>query len=514
LGGDTYRRDALVVDEVGRMGVSIEMGRSDLDQPVTLDIEELLATRLLVQGASGSGKSYLLRRLLEQSAPLIQQCVIDPEGDFVSLGEAFGHVIVDAGGYSLDALRRAAMRSREARISVILNLENLEVEAQLRAVAAWLTAMFDVPRELWFPMLVIVDEAQIFAPAAGSEGGEDARRQSLLAMTNLFCRGRKRGLAGVMATQRLAKIAKNVASECNNLAVGCTTMDIDLARAAELLGIERRAAESLRDLPRGSFLGFGPAIARRPTKMRIGPVVTASLGGTPKLTPPPRPIPSEARELLIAAAADTSIRVEKAAQPQAAGLDMFARLAEAAQTTKTREPRDHSAAEIEAALFETMGERDNLFRSAHASYRDFLTRCRARGVRGERVDLVDYSQRVTDARSRLFTEGEPAELWVRAMEISTTVPEDLRGIYLLAAEAVVASGPAPSDATIARLQGSGSINRGRRILGFLEERSLLVVETDKRGQRTIAVASLGSTAPADPRGADGVLLMQEQRFIS
>ena len=35
---------------------------------VQIDIEELLATRLLVQGNSGSGKSHLLRRLLEESA--------------------------------------------------------------------------------------------------------------------------------------------------------------------------------------------------------------------------------------------------------------------------------------------------------------------------------------------------------------------------------------------------------------------------------------------------------------
>ena len=44
--------------------------RSDIDlgltggQPALLDLTELLATRLLVQGNSGSGKSHLLRRLL------------------------------------------------------------------------------------------------------------------------------------------------------------------------------------------------------------------------------------------------------------------------------------------------------------------------------------------------------------------------------------------------------------------------------------------------------------------
>ncbi|BBL53075.1 hypothetical protein MF1_03330 [Bartonella quintana] len=36
--------------------------------PAFIDLEELLAIRLLVQGNSGSGKSHLLRCLLEQSS--------------------------------------------------------------------------------------------------------------------------------------------------------------------------------------------------------------------------------------------------------------------------------------------------------------------------------------------------------------------------------------------------------------------------------------------------------------
>ena len=68
------------------MTISVEMGVAS-GRPAALDLEELLATRLLVQGNSGSGKSHLLRRLLEQSAPHVQQVVIDPEGDFV---EAIG----------------------------------------------------------------------------------------------------------------------------------------------------------------------------------------------------------------------------------------------------------------------------------------------------------------------------------------------------------------------------------------------------------------------------------------
>ncbi|HYF54968.1 MAG TPA: DUF87 domain-containing protein, partial [Salinarimonas sp.] len=73
------------------MRVGIEIGTGPGGEAALIDLEELLATRLLVQGNSGSGKSHLLRRLLEQSAPHVQQAVIDPEGDFVTLAERFGH---------------------------------------------------------------------------------------------------------------------------------------------------------------------------------------------------------------------------------------------------------------------------------------------------------------------------------------------------------------------------------------------------------------------------------------
>ena len=52
----------------------------------------------------------------------------------------------------------------------------------------------------------------------------------------------------MIATQRLAKLAKNVAAEASNFLMGRTFLDIDMARAADLLGMERRQADSIRDL--------------------------------------------------------------------------------------------------------------------------------------------------------------------------------------------------------------------------------------------------------------------------
>src|SRR3546814_10421103 len=130
--------------------------------------------------------------------------------------------------------------------------------------------LFDAHRDHWYPVLVVVDEAQLFAPSAAGEVSDEARKTSLGAMTNLVCRGRKRGLEGVIATQRLAKLAKNVASEASNFLMGRTFRDIDMARAADLLSMEKRTAEMFRDLERGHFVALGPAVSRRPLPIQIG----------------------------------------------------------------------------------------------------------------------------------------------------------------------------------------------------------------------------------------------------
>src|ERR1700739_3259930 len=252
------------------MTVAIEMGHTTAGAPVTLDLEQLLASRLLVQGNSGSGKSHLLRRLLEQSAPWVQQTIIDPEGDFVTLAERFGHLVIDGEAHSEQGLQLAGERARAHRVSSVLNLEGLDAENQLRRAGAFLNGLFEVDRDHWYPMLVVVDEAQLFAPAIAGEVSDEARKLSLAAMTNLMCRGRKRGLAGVVATQRLAKLAKNVAAEAANFLMGRTFLDIDMARAADLLGMERRQAESFRDLERGHFMALATALSRRPISESLG----------------------------------------------------------------------------------------------------------------------------------------------------------------------------------------------------------------------------------------------------
>src|SRR5271156_3953727 len=308
------------------MTVAIGMGYTPAGAAATLALEELLATRLLVQGNSGSGKSHLLRRLLEQSAPWVQQTIIDPEGDFVTLADRFGHLVIDAEAHSEQGLQLAGERARIHRVSSVLNLEGLDAENQLRRAAAFLGGLFEVDRDHWYPMLVGVDEAQLFAPAVAGEVSDEARKLSLGAMTNLMCRGRKRGLAGVIATQRLAKLAKNVAAEASNFLMGRTFLDIDMARAADLLGMDRRQADTFRDLERGQFMALGPALSRRPLGLRIGPTDTQPRNATPRLMPLPDAM-EDAHSVILAAPPPENNRPHRRSSPDLLGQLMAAKAA-------------------------------------------------------------------------------------------------------------------------------------------------------------------------------------------
>lgn len=494
-------------------------------QAALLDLEELLATRLLVQGNSGSGKSHLLRRLLEQSASLVQQAVIDPEGDFVTLADKFGHVVVDASRSEGD-IQRIAARVRQHRVSVVLNLEGLDTEAQMRCAAAFLGGLFDAERDFWYPMLVVVDEAQLFAPAAAGEVSDEARKVSLGAMTNLMCRGRKRGLAGIIATQRLAKLAKNVAAEASNFLMGRTFLDIDMARAADLLGMERRQAEMFRDLERGHFVALGPALSRRPLPVRIGPVETAARSGTFKLMPLPEQPKEDVRDLIFKAGEDEIARpapVRRAPAPAPPSTnDLLAQVARsrAAATPEPQgEPSPESKAErdaaLDAVLREILDDPEAAFRTVAVLYQDFLVRCRIRRIGGEPLNLNAFRRRLAVARAGIDTGSAEGAEWDRAMAFAADLEEDLQGVYLLLARAAMKRLPCPPDGEIARACGSRSPGRARRLIAYMESRNIVVTRNDPRGLRIIALPDLGwETGPGDPNAFEEPPLPDRQDLFA
>ena len=261
--------------------------RFDLGPRAPCSLEVLTDTRLLVQANSGGGKSWLLRRILEQTHGRIQQLVIDPEGEFSTLRETGDYVLAarQHGDTVADPRSAKLMAERllELGVSAILDIYELKAHDRIRFVRYFLEALVDARKDLWHPALVVVDEAHIFCPEKG-----DA--ESAAAVVDLATRGRKRGFCAILATQRLSKLKKDAAAECNNKLIGRTTLDLDMKRAADELGlVGRDDIQQLRNLQPGEFFAFGPAIAAAVTRVRIGPVRTShpKAGSRLAFTPPP-----------------------------------------------------------------------------------------------------------------------------------------------------------------------------------------------------------------------------------
>ena len=264
------------------------IGTSVAGRSVPVDVERLVSTRMLITSNSGGGKSWLLRRLLEQTHGTIQQLVLDPEGEFYTLREKLDFVLAGKGGDCPAEPRSAPLLARkllELGTSAIIDLSELAPRERVRFVRLFLEALVDAPRELWRPALVVLDEAHAFAPESGHGEAESTE-----AVGRLMSQGRKRGFAGVLATQRLSKLAKDVAAEANNLLIGRAALDVDVKRAGAALGLNANDARAvLPHLKPGHFFAFGPAVSDQVVELVVGPVESVHPQAGQRARPPAPP---------------------------------------------------------------------------------------------------------------------------------------------------------------------------------------------------------------------------------
>ena len=274
------------------------IGKAD-NKNILIDLPNLLKTRLLVQANSGGGKSYLLRRLLEQTAKDVQQIVLDVEGSFYTLREKFDYVICSpSGGDAIATPRTAALLARklmETGASAIVDISELKAHERKTFVRLFCESLIELPKKLWHPALIVIDEIHLFAPEKG-------QAESAASVIDIATRGRIRGLCLVGATQRLAKLSKDVAAELNNKLIGRTGLDVDVKRAAEELGLTaKEAMPILRNMGEGEFFCFGSALTLSIKRIIVGKVITthpdAGSGVLPKPPAPSKKIKSILNEL-------------------------------------------------------------------------------------------------------------------------------------------------------------------------------------------------------------------------
>lgn len=263
-----------------------------------IDLPRLLNARLLACANSGAGKSWALRRLLEVTHGHVQQIVLDVEDEFHTLREKGDYVLAGraSGGDCPADPRSAALLARrllELGVSAVISLYELREDDRHRFVDLFLKSLMSAPRELWHPVMVVIDEAHKFCPEKGQ--GASLASESVI---DLMTRGRKRGFCGVLATQRISKIHKNAAAEANCKLLGRAALDVDMKRVAEELGLSGKAeAHALRLMDPGTFWAFGPGLSDSVVKVRIGDVATTHPKPGERVVAVP-PAPAKVRAIL------------------------------------------------------------------------------------------------------------------------------------------------------------------------------------------------------------------------
>lgn len=248
------------------------------DAILPVDLDKLISTRLLIQGASGAGKSHLLRSFMEGLWGRVPQMVFDLEGEYVTLLDKYDFALFGASTRVAASPANAPLLVRrllELNASALFDLSDLDTEAERaefvrRACEELMRLTKSAPRNL----ILVFDEAQRVCPQSGYGEAISTR-----AVREICTGGRKRGLCPIFATQRHSAIDATARGMLLNKMVGITPPGIDTNAAKQQLGLAVDMAKRLSELEPGEFLVYGPAVSPRTVLLaRGGPVATRHLG--------------------------------------------------------------------------------------------------------------------------------------------------------------------------------------------------------------------------------------------
>jgi hypothetical protein len=273
--------------------------------------------------------------------------------------------------------------------------------------------------------------------------------------------------------------------------------------------MERRQAESFRDLERGQFMALGPALSRRPLGLRIGPTDTRSSNAAPGLMPLPEAALQDARAIILAAPPPENIRPQRRQSP-----DLLSQLMAAKSAALEIRPEvvDQPLSPAELAerrerldriLRAILTEPDAGFRAISVLYQEFVVRCRIEGLGSDVPILDNFRRMLTHARAGVATDMAADDVWQDVSVRAAILPQDMQGIFMMIARAAKEGWPCPSDAAIARAYGTHSLRRARHLLTYMEEQGLIVCQIDGAGRRIVTLVELAwATAPGDPNAEE------------
>lgn len=247
----------------------IYIGNDLRDIKVKLKVNPLFG-HVLVAGMTTAGKTHWLIVLLEELGSLEVPClVIDPQGEMVNMPivNRERYVVVE------DLKIENLIPHMQQKKIVIYNLLGCTKKEKVARVSSILEALMLAKERDYqqaqesplllnlLPILVIIDEADIFAPNL-RRGRGSGGREAVGPVVELLERGSKFGLGAVVATQRITRLDIDVRSQCNS-AIIFRLIDNGSIQAVHTIDyIPKEEINRIKGLRQGQCIVAGQVVSR------------------------------------------------------------------------------------------------------------------------------------------------------------------------------------------------------------------------------------------------------------
>ncbi len=205
-----------------------------ISRDLNLNLEDLIGQCVAILGIRGSGKSntagVIFEELLQNNYPL---SIVDIEGEYFGLKEKYEVLVVGTGEgveIEIDAhcAGEIAQVSMERNVPVVLDLSGFLSDERTELLKVYLSSLWNLAGTLRKPYMIGIEEAHEFIP----QGVKNELKEMI---ARIALRGRKRGLGGIVVSQRSAKVDKDVLSQAGMLFLHRVVHEVDMRVYGELL---------------------------------------------------------------------------------------------------------------------------------------------------------------------------------------------------------------------------------------------------------------------------------------
>ncbi len=234
---------------------NVIIGNSDYDQ-VLFDCEKIVngEVQCLTVGNSGSGKSYLIRNIIEElyAKKLGNILVIDPEGEYLSLRKLFDFVILGLNKDTCDILiteenaASLAVKMLKNKINVIIDVSYTDDTSRQEIISSYINSIIDNSSSMIYdasPLQIIIEETSKFARRGINTISNTKCITSLKRLAQL---GRMRGISTFYNAQRVNQLPIAIRSDYNTMIIGKCLDDGDIKRYATIIGLRSGPSRELK----------------------------------------------------------------------------------------------------------------------------------------------------------------------------------------------------------------------------------------------------------------------------